>query len=213
MMYFYDENFMLPLSHDEVVHGKSPMIYKMPGDEWQKFSNLRLLYTYMFTHPGAKLLFMGNDFAQTTEWNYKSELSWELLEFDCHKMMQECIKDLNRLYRDEPALHELQFDNAGFEWVDLNHRNESIMVFRRKGKKKKDDVLIILNMTPVVHNNWKLYAYGKTEWKELFNSDEKKYWGTGDVFNPEIACTLVDKKTGQYEINLHLPALAAVILK
>ncbi len=213
MAYYYDENFMLPLSHDEVVHGKSPMIYKMPGDEWQKFSNLRLLYTYMFTHPGAKLLFMGNEFAQTTEWNYKSELSWELLQFDCHKMMQECVKDLNHLYRDEPALHELQFDNSGFEWVDLNHRNESIMVYRRKGKKKKDDVLIILNMTPVVHNNWKLYAYGKAEWKELFNSDEKKYWGTGDVFNPEIACTLVDKKTGQYEINLHLPALAAVVLK
>ena len=213
MVYYYDENFMLPLSHDEVVHGKSPMIYKMPGDEWQKFSNLRLLYTYMFTHPGAKLLFMGNEFAQTTEWNYKSELSWELLEFDCHKMMQECVKDLNHLYRNEPALHELQFDNSGFEWVDLNHRNESIMVYRRKGKKKKDDVLIILNMTPVVHNNWKLYAYGKAEWKELFNSDEKKYWGTGDVFNPEIACTLVDKKTGQYEINLHLPALAAVVLR
>ena len=213
MVYYYDENFMLPLSHDEVVHGKSPMIYKMPGDEWQKFSNLRLLYTYMFTHPGAKLLFMGNEFAQTTEWNYKSELSWELLQFDCHKMMQECVKDLNHLYRNEPALHELQFDNSGFEWVDLNHRNESIMVYRRKGKKKKDDVLIILNMTPVVHNNWKLYAYGKAEWKELFNSDEKKYWGTGDVFNPEIACTLVDKKTGQYEINLHLPALAAVVLK
>ena len=213
MVYYYDENFMLPLSHDEVVHGKSPMIYKMPGDEWQKFSNLRLLYTYMFTHPGAKLLFMGNEFAQTTEWNYKSELSWELLQFDCHKMMQECVKDLNHLYRNEPALHELQFDNSGFEWVDLNHRNESIMVYRRKGKKKKDDVLIILNMTPVVHNNWKLYAYGKAEWKELFNSDKKKYWGTGDVFNPEIACTLVDKKTGQYEINLHLPALAAVVLK
>ena len=195
MMYFYDENFMLPLSHDEVVHGKSPMLYKMPGDEWQKFANLRLLYSYMFTHPGGKLLFMGSEFAQTNEWNYKSELQWELLEFDCHKMMQECVKDLNHLYKTEKALHELQFDSQGFEWVDLNNRNECVMVYRRKGKTKKDDVLVILNMTPIVHNNWKITVYGKQGWKEVFNSDAKKYWGTGDVFNPEIACTLVDTKT------------------
>lgn len=213
MVYYYDENFMLPLSHDEVVHGKSPMIYKMPGDEWQKFANLRLLYSYMFTHPGGKLLFMGNEFAQTNEWNYKSELQWELLQFDCHKMMQECVKDLNHLYKTEKALHELQFDNGGFEWVDLNNRNECVMVYRRKGKNKKDDILVILNMTPVVRNNWKIQVYDKPEWKEVFNSDAKKYWGTGDIFNPEIACTLVDKKTKQYEINVHLPALAAVILK
>lgn len=213
MMYFYDENFMLPLSHDEVVHGKSPMIYKMPGDEWQKFANLRLLYSYMFTHPGAKLLFMGNEFGQTTEWNYKSELSWELLQFDCHSMMKECVKDLNLLYKEEPALHELQFESGGFEWIDLNHRNESVMVYRRKGKKKKDDVLVILNMTPVVRNDWKITVYDKPEWKEIFNSDAKKYWGTGDVFNPEIPCELVDKKEKRYEINVQLPALGAVILK
>jgi 1,4-alpha-glucan branching enzyme len=167
----------------------------------------------MFTHPGAKLLFMGNEFGQTTEWNYKSELSWELLQFDCHKMMKECVKDLNLLYKDEPALHELQFDNEGFEWIDLNHRNESVMVYRRKGKKRKDDVLVILNMTPVIRNNWKITVYDKPEWKEIFNSDAKKYWGTGDVYNPEISCELVDKKEKCYEINVHLPALAAVILK
>jgi 1,4-alpha-glucan branching enzyme len=213
MMYFYDENFMLPLSHDEIVHGKSPMIYKMPGDEWQKFSNLRLLYAYMFTHPGAKLLFMGNEFAQTTEWNYKTELSWELLQFDCHSMMQACVRDLNNLYKTEPALYELQFDSAGFEWIDLNHRNESVMVYRRKGKKKKDDLLVILNMTPITHHNWKFTVHGKTAWKEIFNSDSKQYWGTGDVYNPEIECTVVDKKAGSYEINVQLPALAAVILK
>ncbi len=213
MAYFKDENFMLPLSHDEVVHGKSPMIYKMPGDEWQQFANLRLLYAYMFTHPGAKLLFMGNEFAQTTEWNYKSELSWELLQFDCHNMMRECVKDLCHLYKDEPALHELQFDAAGFEWIDLNHRNEAVVVYRRKGKKKKDDVLIILNMTPIVRTNWKINVYGKAEWKEIFNSDSKKYWGTGDTYNPAIGHKLVDKKNGEYEINVHLPALAAIILK
>jgi 1,4-alpha-glucan branching enzyme len=137
MMYFYDENFMLPLSHDEVVHGKSPMIYKMPGDEWQKFANLRVLYTYMFTHPGAKLLFMGDEFGSTSEWNYKSELQWELLEHAPHAGMKKCVQALNRLYRTEAALYEKQFEAGGFEWVDLNHRSESVLVYMRKGKKGK----------------------------------------------------------------------------
>ena len=114
MMYFYDENFMLPFSHDEVVHGKSPMLYKMPGDEWQKFATCACLYTYMFTHPGAKLLFMGNEFGQTTEWNYKTELDWELLQFDSHQKMQDCVSDLNDLYKNEPALYELQFNRKRF---------------------------------------------------------------------------------------------------
>jgi 1,4-alpha-glucan branching enzyme len=213
MMYYYDENFMLPLSHDEVVHGKSPMLYKMPGDEWQKFANLRLLYLYMFTHPGGKLLFMGNELGQTTEWNYKTELDWHLLQFEPHRAMRECVKDLAHLYRDEPALHELQFDMAGFEWVDLNHRAESVMTFRRKGKKPKDDILVVLNMTPVVRNDWKLVVHGKHDWKEVFNSDSKKYWGTGDVFNPEIGVATLDKKEKKYELNLHLPALGGIVLK
>lgn len=136
MMYFFDENFMLPLSHDEVVHGKSPMIYKMPGDEWQKFANLRALYTYMWTHPGARLLFMGNEFGQTTEWNYKTELNWGLLEFDLHKNLQACVRDLNQLLTSEPALHCRQFHMDGFEWVDLGHRDECILVYKRLGRKK-----------------------------------------------------------------------------
>ncbi len=213
MMYFYDENFMLPLSHDEVVHGKSPMLYKMPGDEWQKFANLRLLYTYMFTHPGGKLLFMGNEFGQTNEWNYKSELQWHLLQYDGHNLLQECVKDLSGLYRDEPGLHELQFDPAGFEWIDLDHRADSVIVYRRKGKKKKDDLLIILNMTPVVRHDWVIKAYGKADWKEIFNSDDKKYWGTGDVYNPSPEISLVDKKNKLYEIKLQLPALGGIILR
>ena len=213
MMYFYDENFMLPLSHDEVVHGKSPMIYKMPGDEWQKFANLRLLYTYMYTHPGGKILFMGNEFAQTTEWNYKSELDWELLQFDCHKMMQECVKDLNHLYTNEPALYELQFDMGGFEWVDLHNRGESIIAYRRKGKNKKEDILVILNMTPVVRRDWTLQVRGKSTWTEVFNSDGGKYWGTGNVYNPSPEVKIVDKKSGIFEIKVHLPALGAVIFK
>ena len=213
MMYYYDENFMLPLSHDEVVHGKSPMIYKMPGDEWQKFANLRLMYAYMFTHPGAKLLFMGNEFAQTTEWNYKSELSWDLLQFDCHSKMQACVKALNNLYTSIPALHQKQFEMGGFEWVNLNHRDEGVLVYKRKGNKKNDDVLVILNVTPVVRRDWKITVAGKSIWKEIFNSDATAFYGTGDVFNPNIEVTIVDKKNALYEINCHLPALAAIIFQ
>jgi 1,4-alpha-glucan branching enzyme len=213
MMYFYDENFMLPLSHDEVVHGKSPMVYKMPGDDWQKFANLRILYTYMFTHPGAKLLFMGNEFAQTSEWNYKSELQWNLLQYPSHQGMQYCVQKLNELYRNEPALYERQFDKEGFEWVDLNHRNESVMVYRRKGYAPQDDILVILNVTPVVRLNWEVYIHGKDRWKEIFNSDSKDFWGTGDVFNPDIPGELVNESSGYYKLKVHLPALGAVVLK
>lgn len=213
MMYFNDENFMLPLSHDEVVHGKSPMLYKMPGDEWQKFANLRILYTYMFTHPGAKLLFMGNEFGATSEWNYKSELQWELLQFVSHGGMKYCVQKLNGLYRSEPALYEKQFEPDGFEWVDLNHRSESVMVYKRKGKKEKDDVLVILNVTPIVRQDWEIYVHGKGKWQEIFNSDAKEFWGTGDVFNPEIQSELVDKPSKCYRLKVHLPALGAVVLR
>lgn len=213
MMYYYDENFMLPLSHDEVVHGKSPMIYKMPGDEWQKFANLRLLYSYMFTHPGGKLLFMGNEFASTLEWNYKSELPWDLLAYEPHQGMKACVRDLNHLLRSEPAMYEQQFRQDGFEWIDLNHRQESVAVYRRKGENPADDLLVILNMTPVVRRDWKIEVHGKTAWKEIFNSNETKYWGTGDVFNPDISTELVDKNTEKFVINVHLPALGAIVLK
>ena len=213
MMYYYDENFMLPLSHDEVVHGKSPMLYKMPGDDWQKFANLRLLYSYMFTHPGGKLLFMGNEFGATNEWNHKSELQCDLLQYDSHRMLKHCVRDLNHLLREQPALYENQFSINGFEWVDLNHRAESVIVYRRKGKKQEDDVLVILNCTPVVRMDWKVYTTKKPVWTEIFNSDDKKYWGTGNVFNPNIQTRLVDKNENMYEINVHLPPLAAIVLR
>lgn len=213
MMYFYDENFMLPFSHDEVVHGKSPMIYKMPGDEWQKFATLRLLYAYMFTHPGTKLLFMGNEFAQTTEWNYKTELDWPLLKYDCHRQMQDFVKDLNHLYKENKALYELQFNPKGFQWVDINHQSESVIAYFRKGKNKNNNLLVILNFTPVVRHNWKIKVKGNSQWKEILNSDSKKYWGTGKVYNPTPKMQVVDKKKQFYEINIHLPALAAVILR
>ena len=213
MAYYNDENFMLPLSHDEVVHGKSPMLYKMPGDEWQKFATLRLMYTYMWTHPGAKLLFMGNEFGQTTEWNYKSELDWGLLQFDGHRLLKDCVGDLNKLLQAEPGLYKKQFSIDGFEWVDLDHRAESVIVFKRKGETTADDLLIILNMTPVVRNDWTLYVTGKVYNTEIFNSDEQKYWGTGDIFNPRMRCELVDKDQEKYRLIVNLPALAGIILK
>ena len=212
MMYYYDENFMLPLSHDEVVHGKSPMLYKMPGDEWQKFANLRLLYTYMYTHPGAKLLFMGNEFGQTSEWNYKSDLDWHLLQYDGHRKMQDCIRVLNRLYRDLPALHIRQFEADGFEWVDLNHREDSVIVYKRRSSKPSEDLLVILNMTPVVRNDWRVNVRGKRKWKEIFNSDDQAYYGTGDVYNPIVRTEVVKGDRSAIDLIVNLPPLGAIIL-
>ncbi len=213
MMYYYDENFMLPLSHDEVVHGKSPMLYKMPGDDWQKFANLRLMYTYMFLHPGAKLLFMGNEFAATKEWNYTTELQWDLLEIKSHAGMKTCVQALNALYKENPALYELQFDPKGFEWVELNKRDEAVMAFKRKGKNTAEDVLVVMNMTPVPRHDYPIHVYGKKVWKEIFNSDAKQYWGVGDLNNPNIPMQSQEDKGGWNKLLLNLPALSAIVLK
>lgn len=213
MMYYYDENFMLPISHDEVVHGKSPLVFKMPGDLWQKFANLRLFFTYMWTHPGAKLLFMGSEFGQTTEWNHNSELDWSLLKHGSHKGAQECLKALNKILVEEPAMYINQFDPSGFQWVDLNHRAESVMSYKRMGKEPEDDLLIILNMTPEVRNDWKVKVYGKEYTQELFNSNDKLFDGNGDVFNKDIRIELIDEEEALYEITLNLPPLAGLILK
>jgi 1,4-alpha-glucan branching enzyme len=213
MMYYYDENFLLPFSHDEVVHGKSPLIYKMPGDEWQKFANLRLLYTYMWTHPGAKLLFMGGEFGQTREWDYRSELSWGLLEHDCHSGLQQCVKHLNRMLQSQPALYVNQFNNDGFEWVDLQHRAESVMVYKRKGRRSQDDLLVVLNMTPVVRMDWVIEYTGRVYKEEIFNSDAIDFWGSGQISNPVIRHEWVDKKAKRAKIIVNLPALGGIVLK
>jgi 1,4-alpha-glucan branching enzyme len=189
------------------------MLYKMPGDEWQKFANLRLMYTYMWTHPGAKLLFMGNEFGQTSEWNYRSELDWWLLQYDSHRLMKDCVAELNKLLKSEPALYENQFNIDGFEWVDLDHRAESVIVYKRKGKSVEDDLLIVLNMTPVVRNNWDIYVREKSYSQEIFNSDNPIYGGTGNIYNPSILCELVDKGQKIYKLTLNLPPLAGIILK
>lgn len=213
MMYFYNENFMLPLSHDEVVHGKSPMLYKMPGDEWQKFANLRALYTYMFTHPGGKLLFMGNEFGQTSEWNFERELDWFLLKYEPHQKLQDCVSELNHLLTSEPALYEKQFEPGGFEWIDLTHYNECVMCYKRKGQKKSDDLIVILNLTPVERTDWVIKVNYKAKYKIIFDSDSKEYWGSGRFFNQKVDIQKVDKKSKTCEIKLSLPALSALVLK
>ena len=212
MMYFYDESFMLPLSHDEVVHGKSPMIYKMPGDDWQKFANLRLMYTYMFMHPGAKLLFMGNEFAATKEWNYTTELQWDLLKIESHAGMRKTVQALNEIYKNNPALFELQFDPNGFEWVEINKREEAVIAFKRKGLKPENDILVVMNMTPVPRHQFPIHVAEKKVWKEIFNSDAKKYGGTGDLTNTSIVLHPQDEKGEWNQVLLNLPALSAIVL-
>ena len=212
MMYFYDESFMLPFSHDEVVHGKSPMIYKMPGDDWQKFANLRLMFTYMFMHPGAKLLFMGNEFAATKEWNYTTELQWDLLKIESHAGMRKTVQALNEIYKTHPALYELQFDPTGFEWVEINKREEAVIAFKRKGLKPENDILVVMNMTPVPRHQFPIHVEGKKVWNEIFNSDAKKYGGAGDLTNTSILVHPQDEKREWNQLLLNLPALSAIVL-
>ena len=213
MMYYYDEHFMLPLSHDEVVHGKSPMIFKMPGDEWQKFANLRLLYAYMFLHPGAKLLFMGNEFAATSEWNFTTELQWELLQFPSHLGMKNCVQQLNHLYKSHPALYELQFDPTGFEWVETNKRSEGVLAFMRKGNEASESVLVVLNMTPVSRTDFPIHVLGKKVWRQIFNSDAKEFWGVGDLSNDTITAISNTENEQWGVLTVQLPALAAIVFK
>ncbi len=213
MMYYYNEKFMLPLSHDEIVHGKSPMIYKMPGYEYEKFANLRLLYAYMYTHPGTKLNFMGNEFAQTNEWDYNSELQWELLQFDAHNGMQACVRKLNHLYKEEPALHELQFDKKGFIWENIENPKEGIMVYRRVAKDRKKDIIIVANLSNVPQNGWMATLKGKVAWKQIFNTDDKAYWGSGNFDNQNLPINIVDKKKKLIEIKLNIAAFSVVLMQ
>lgn len=210
-MYMYNENYMMPLSHDEVVHGKASLIYKMPGDEWQKFANLRALYVYMYTHPGAKLLFMGDEFGQTAEWNFKQSLDWHLLQYPVHKGLQTLVKDLNHAYRSESALYENQFNPKGFEWVEADDKDNSVFVYLRKGKRKDDVCMIVLNLTPRIVE----YTIGVNEgthWEVIFNSDDEIYSGGG------VEPVIIREEKGNWmnrpqSITLKLPPLAGLILK
>lgn len=215
-MYMFNENYMMPLSHDEVVHGKASLVYKMKGDEWQKFANLRALYVYMFTSPGAKLLFMGDEFGQTNEWNFKQSLDWHLLDFPIHKGLQNLVKDLNYLYRNETALYENQFNENqfnenGFEWVEANDEENSVFVYLRKGKKREDVLMTILNLTPNVFD-YKIGVNAGTDWEVIFNSDDEKYNGSGvevSVFKEEHEEWMSRPKT----IWIKLPPLAGIVLR
>ena len=213
MMYAFTENFMLPLSHDEVVYGKKSILGRMPGDEWQRFANLRLLYSYMFTHPGTKLLFQGAEFGQNEEWNFQQSLDWHLLQYKPHQGVKELIKDLNKLYKKEPALYEKQFSAEGFEWIDYSDSENSILVFIRKGNKEKDNLIIACNMTPVPREYYRIGVPKSGELKEVFNSDLKKYFGSGNYKNKKQK---VEEKPWQqraYSIEISIPPLGMVALK
>jgi 1,4-alpha-glucan branching enzyme len=213
MTYAFTENFMLPFSHDEVVHGKSPMLYKMPGDDWQKFANLRALYSYMFTHPGAKLLFMGNEFGDTSEWNFTASLNWHLLQYAPHKGMQETVKTLNHLLRQEPALYHFNFSYEGFEWLDADNTNESVFVYMRKGPKAEDTLVVALNLTPVIRENYRIGVPFKTEWKEIFNSDATEFYGSGMLNTGDIVPELQEYSGQKFNITVNLPPLGVTIFK
>ncbi len=213
LIYAFTENFMLPFSHDEVVYGKGSMLRKMPGDEWQQFANLRCLYAYMFTHPGTKLLFMGGEFGQGEEWNFEHSLDWHVLEYPNHQGMKETIKALNRLYRSEPALYEKGFEWSSFEWVDGGNANDSILIYNRKGHDAINDILVVLNLTPTPHYNFRVGVSSKGKWAELFNSDAKEFWGSG-MLNPEpVSSEVVNWQGREHSINITVPPLGAVVLK
>lgn len=179
MMYAYSENFLLPFSHDEVVHGKRSMLAKMPGDEWQQFANLRLLYGYQFGHPGKKLLFMGDEFGQWGEWNHDTSLDWHLLEHDRHRGLQRWVRDLNRFYRSAPALYQRDSDPAGFEWVDCDDQQQSVLSFLRRGSDPSDWVLFTANFTPVPRHDYRVGVPRPGRWEEVLNSDAVAYGGSG----------------------------------
>jgi 1,4-alpha-glucan branching enzyme len=213
IIYAFSENFMLPLSHDEVVYGKHPLIYKMSGDEWQKFANLRTMYGYMYGHPGTKLLFMGAEFGQTSEWAHESSLDWHLLQYDYHQGVQRFIRDLNRLYRTETALYELQFDNAGFEWADLSDWGNSVIGFLRKGKSPDEVILVVCNFTPVPREDYRMGVSKKGYWKEILNSDAREYGGSGVGNYGGLQAEYVRAQGHNFSIRLTLPPLATIYLK
>ena len=210
MLYAFTENFTLPFSHDEVVHGKGSLVNKMPGDEWQRFANLRLLYTLLYTSPGKKLLFMGCEFGQGTEWNSHKALDWYVLDYSHHRGVQTLVKDLNNLYKTEPALYQLDFDHRGFEWIDCCDVQQSIISYRRKFGEQ--EVLVILNFTPVVRENYRIGVPKAGTYKEIFNSDSSYYDGS-NIGNDVVKSEPKEWMGQQNSVNLTLPPLGGIILK
>ena len=213
MLYAFSENFLLSLSHDEVVHGKGSLAGKMPGDDWQKFANLRLLLGYMYAHPGKKLMFMGGEFAQWKEWYHEESLDWSLAQYGRHQNIQLWVKDLNRLYRSEPALYELDFESRGFEWIDCKDYEKSVVSFLRKGRSPGDMIFAVCNFTPTPRYNYRIGAPSGGFWKELINSDAEEYGGSGhgNFGGVEAECLPMHGK--EFSFSLTLPPLAIVIFK
>ncbi|MEO1021676.1 MAG: 1,4-alpha-glucan branching protein GlgB [Bacteroidota bacterium] len=212
LIYAFSENFTLPFSHDEVVHMKRSMLSKMPGDDWQKFANARLVYTYMYAHPGKNLLFMGCEIGQWEEWNESKSVDWHLLEWEKHKGLQQLVSDLNRINTHEKALHEVDFDWRGFEWVNINDSDNSVLSFLRKAKNTDDFVLVVLNFTPSVHHGYKIGVPHAGEYQTLLNSDSE-YYGGSNAGDDVIHAQWGDHNGQPAHIFLTIPPLAGVILK
>jgi 1,4-alpha-glucan branching enzyme len=204
---------MLPLSHDEVVYGKGALAGKMPGNPRQKLANLRLLFGYQYTHPGKKLVFMGSELGQWAEWNHEQSVEWHLLQFPSHYGVWQWVRDLNRLYRSEPALHELDFDGAGFEWVDFGDHEQSVISYLRKGRSADDTVLVVCNFTPVPRYNYRIGVPSGGHWKELLNSDAEMYGGSGHGNFGGVNASSEGVHGRGHSLDLTLPPLSILVFK
>jgi 1,4-alpha-glucan branching enzyme len=207
--YAFFENFILPLSHDEVVHGKRSLLGRMPGDEWQRFANLRAYYGFMFGHPGKKLLFMGSEFGQESEWRHDHSLDWHLLKNPRHEGVQALVRDLNRLYRTIPALHELDCDDAGFEWLVMHDAERGVFAWVRKGRQTRERCLVVVNFTPEVYRDYRIKVPFAGTWREILNSDSARYGGS-NVGNYGSAVAFANGEHA--ELGLTLPPLATLFL-
>jgi 1,4-alpha-glucan branching enzyme len=212
-LYAYTENFVLSLSHDEVVHGKSSLLGKMPGDDWQKFANLRLLISFMFSQPGKKLLFMGDEIGQWSEWDHEKSLDWHLLQYPPHSGLQKLVSDAARLYRREPALYELDFDQAGFEWVDCNDSLHSVVSYLRRGRSTEDIFLIVCNFTPQPRQGYHVGVPRGGYWQEVLNSDAEDYGGSGQGNLGGLQAGHANFHGRPFSLSITLPPLAAVFFK
>ncbi|KMP10793.1 glycogen branching protein [Candidatus Nitromaritima sp. SCGC AAA799-C22] len=212
-LYAFSENFVLPLSHDEVVHGKGSLLSKMPGNDWQKFANLRLLLGNMYSQPGKKMLFMGGEFGQWSEWDHESSLDWHLLDFPPHEGVQLWVRDLNNLYRSEPSLSEIDFEPDGFEWIDCSDSQQGILILLRKGRRPGDRMIVAFNFTPVPRDNYRIGVPEGGLWKEVLNSDAKEYGGSGVGNAGKIQAEPVSCHGRPSSLDLTLPPLAALFLK
>jgi 1,4-alpha-glucan branching enzyme len=211
--YAFFENFVLALSHDEVVYGKGSLIGKMPGNEWQRMANLKLLLGYMVAHPGKKLLFMGDEFGQWREWVHDDSLEWHALQYPSHQEIQRWVRDANHVYRTEPALHEIDFSPEGFEWIDFHDWEESVISFLRKGKRTRDLILTVCNFTPVPRHNYRVGVPRGGFWKEILNSDAGIYGGAGYGNFGGLEATPVPAHGKWHSLSLTLPPLGVLFFK